>query len=97
MTDNNEVGRRPGASALGHVAIRTLSRARAIFVHGIVDLVAIMALIFLMSLGGGNGNGVTILAIAMVVGGEIWLRRHEKKRGGEQTVRGTQVEDHTHE
>lgn len=91
MKDSN---RRPeGASALAHLVGKGFRRAATLFVHLIVDLLAIAVLSTIM----GSTNDAAFLAIAIVVGAEIGLRRYEKKKAGQfgETARGTEVADHT--
>ena len=93
MTDTK---RRPeGASAIGHAAASGFRRARALFFHLIIDLMAIAVLTTVM----GDTDDAGWLAIAIVVGAEIGLRHYEKRKSDQfgDTARGTEVQDHTKE
>lgn len=92
MTDNHN-GRREGASAIGHVAIGGIRQVRALAIHGIVDLLAIAVLASVM----GGTSSAAFLAIAIVVGAEIGLRKYEQRNREKfgETARGTEVQDHT--
>ncbi|AWP24533.1 hypothetical protein C4901_15360 [Acidiferrobacter sp. SPIII_3] len=94
MTDTHHK-RREGTSAIGHAAASGFRRARALFFHLIIDLVAIAVLTTVM----GDTDGAGWLAIAIVVGAEIGLRHYEKRKSGQfgDTARGTEVQDHTKE
>ena len=94
MTDTHHQ-RREGTSAIGHAAASGFRRARAIFFHLIIDLMAIAVLATVM----GDTNGAGFMAIAIVVGAEIGLLHYEKRKSGQfgDTARGTEVQDHTKE
>jgi hypothetical protein len=91
----NESARPEGASALARLVGRAYKRAFLIFSYFLIGMLAVLVLTELM----GGSNGATFLAIAIVVGAEIGLRRHEKKKASQfgDTARGTEVADHTKE
>lgn len=91
----NESERPAGASAVARLAVKGFGKAKLIAFYAISGLLAVA---LLASLFGGS-NGAMGLAILLVVGAEIGLRRYEKKKSGQfgTTARGTQVQDHTQE
>ena len=90
MEDSSE--RPAGASALVRLMGKGYRRAKLVAVYVIGGLLAVAILTTLM----GGSNGAAFLAIAVVVGAEVGLRRHKKKASqfGE-TARGTEVADYT--
>lgn len=91
MEDSSE--RPAGASALVRLMGKGFRRAKLVAVYVIGGLLAVAILTTLM----GGSNGAAFLAIAVVVGAEVGLRRHEKKRASQfgETARGTEVADYT--
>jgi hypothetical protein len=74
MTDTKQ--RPDGASALVHFVGKGFRRAKLIAAYTIGGLLAVAILTTIM----GGSNDAAFLAIAIVVGAEIGLRRYEKKR-----------------
>ena len=91
MTDE----RPKGASALARLIGRAYKRAFLIFSYFLIGMLAVLVLTELM----GGSNGAALLSIAIVIGAEVGLRKHEKKKAGRfgATARGTEVQDHTQE
>lgn len=91
MTDTKQ--RPDGASALVHFVGKGFWRAKLIAAYTIGGLLAVAILTTIM----GGSNDAAFLAIAIVVGAEVGLRKHEKKKSGQfgAIARGTEVADHT--
>ena len=90
----SESHRQEGSSAIGHAAVSGFRRAKRLFIHVFIDMFAIAILASLM----GDTDDAGWLAIAIVVGAEIALRRFEKRSGQfGNTARGTEVADHSQE
>ena len=91
----NESERPAGASALVRLVGKGFRQAKLVAAYVIGGLLAVAILTTLM----GGSNGAAFLAIAIVVGAEVGLRRHEKKKASQfgETARGTEVADHTNE
>lgn len=88
MTDE----RPEGASALVRLVGKGFRHARLVAFYIFGGLLAVAILTMLM----GGGNGAALLSIAIVIGAEVGLRKHEKKAGRfGATARGTEVQDHT--
>ena len=82
-----------GGSEIGRLAGGIIKGARTVVSTVIFGGIAILVLTELM----GGSNGATLLAIGIVIGAEIGLRRYRKKKAGVfgDTARGTEVQDHT--
>ncbi len=93
MTDAKQ--RPEGASALVHLMGKGIGRAKLVFAYAVGGLLAVAILTTLM----GGSNGAAFLAIVIVVGAEVGLRKYEKRKHGQfgKTARGTEVQDHTQE
>jgi hypothetical protein len=91
MTDTTE--RHAGASALVRLVGKGFRQAKLIAVYTIGGLLAVAILSTLM----GGSNAAVGLAVLVVVGAELGLRRYEKKKASQfgDTARGTEVQDHT--
>ena len=84
-----------GDSEIGRLVGGIIGGARTVMAHILVDGLAILGLTILMD----DTNGGGILAIGIVIGAEVGLRRYRKRKAGVfgSTARGTEVADHTNE
>ena len=82
-------------SEIGHLVGGIIRGAKTVMSHILVAGLAILGLTTLM----GDTDGGSILAIGIVIGAEVGLRRYRKRKSGVfgDTARGTEVQDHTQE
>jgi hypothetical protein len=93
MSDQDK--ERKGGSEIGRLIGGIIEGARTVASYIIFGGLAILGLTALM----GGGNDASVLAILIVIGAEVGLRRYRKKGADVfgATARGTEVQDHTQE